>query len=149
MKAGLSFYLFLIPSVVSSNSACLPLQRPRDFEDMLLFRHELQESKSMASSKLPLGSRPPQSPDQGSRYVRLQETLSPLCSKQRPEEPGWQASGKEMSRRMKQFLLLRKNRLCQERRHRPRPSQVSKHSWDRYLPAFMAGANNPLILGGT
>lgn len=51
-KAGLSFSLFLIPSVVSSNTACLPLQRPCDFEDMLLFSHKLQESKSMASSGL-------------------------------------------------------------------------------------------------
>lgn len=72
MKAGLSFSLFIIPSAVSSNSARLPLQRQCDFEDMLLFRHESQESKSMASSKLPLGSRPPESPDRTSAEISLQ-----------------------------------------------------------------------------
>lgn len=83
-KAGLSSSLFLIPSVVYSNTACLPLQRPCDFEDMLLFSHELQESKSMASSKLPVGLRPTKSTEKHSAKISRKES-KPLCSSSSPD----------------------------------------------------------------
>lgn len=50
------YFPFLIPSVVSSNTACLPLQRPCNFEDMVLFSHKFTGVKinglSWASSGL-------------------------------------------------------------------------------------------------
>ncbi|KAK4813348.1 hypothetical protein QYF61_026644 [Mycteria americana] len=67
--------------------ACLPLQRPCDFEDMLLFSHELQESKSMASSKLPLGLRPTKSPEKHSAKIS-RKASKPRCSSASPDAGG-------------------------------------------------------------